>query len=662
MTATSSDVAPVDRDTLLSIYRTASRIRSFDSAARRVITKGEAFFIHYPVQGHEIISAAVAENMTDDDLMTATYRGTADEVACGVPLHELWAENMGRLTGGSKGKGGSMHISDPNHGLMVATGIVGAGLPIAVGLGLASKLRGDGRVTVCNFGDGATNIGAFHEAVNMATVWGLPILFVCQNNQYSEHTKLSATTKATNISERAKAYGITSIRADGGDPVDMYLKAKEAFEIIRNGDGPVLLEGVTFRLLGHVMSDQNEYMDQVDLAARREADSMPRFRSRLIADGLATDEELAKIEVDIDDEVEAAYKQASGDPWPGLDELSTDVYGTASVADEPGRDAPGKTMSMREAINQALDLALERDPNVFLMGEDVADSAGGGVFKVTGGLSAKHGEDRVRNTPIAEQAIIGAAIGASLVGMKPVAEIMFFDFVGVCFDQLANHAAKLRFMSGGQTPVPIVVRVGMVGGTPIGAQHSQSLEALLMHTPGLKIAYPSTAYDAKGMMLACIEDPDPCVFVECTGLYVTKDNVPDGYYTVPLGTAAVRREGSDVTIITWGRYVANALKAADELDGQGVSAEVIDMRSLSPLDMDTVLDSVRKTRKAVVVHEATRTCGPAAEIASRIHEEMHADLKGPVVRVTSPDSPVPTSFPLLSAYYPSVAGIVEAAK
>jgi pyruvate dehydrogenase E1 component beta subunit len=299
---------------------------------------------------------------------------------------------------------------------------------------------------------------------------------------------------------------------------------------------------------------------------------------------------------------------------------------------------------------------------VFLMGEDVADSAGGGVFKVTAGLSAKYGDDRVRNTPIAEQAIVGAAIGSAIAGLKPIPEVMFFDFIGVCMDQLTNHAAKLRYMSGGQTPIPMVLRVGMVGGQPIGAQHSQSLEAWLMHSPGIKVAYPSTAYDAKGLMAACIEDPDPCVFVECTMLYANKDNVPQEYYTIPLGTAAVRQEGSDVTIITYGRYVASSLKAAEALAAEGISAEVIDLRTLAPLDMETVLASVAKTKRAVVVHEAARTCGPAAEIATRIHEELHGELAGPVKRVTGGDSPVPTSFPLLAAYYPSVDSIVAAAK
>jgi pyruvate/2-oxoglutarate/acetoin dehydrogenase E1 component len=296
------------------------------------------------------------------------------------------------------------------------------------------------------------------------------------------------------------------------------------------------------------------------------------------------------------------------------------------------------------------------------MGEDVADSAGGGVFYVTQGLSAEFGEERVRNTPIAEEGIIGAGIGAAIGGYKPVTEIMFMDFVGVCMDQLANHAAKLRFMSGGRTPVNLTVRMGMVGGTPVGAQHSQSLEAVLMHTPGVKIVYPSTAYDAKGLIQACIDDPDPCVFVECTALMMQRSDVPDEAYSIPIGKAAVRREGKDVTLISYGRLMVAVNKAAERLAADGVDVEVVDLRSLAPLDDKTILASVGKTKRAVVVHEAVRTCGAGAEISSRIHEALHGQLAKPVLRVTAPDSPVPAASPLVAAFYPNVDDIVAACK
>ena len=661
MTATTE--TSLDREILLRIYETVARIRAFDDKAKQLISNAEAFFVHYPVRGHEIISAAVAAALEPDDFMTATYRGVADEIAKGVPMAEMWAEMLGKATGTSKGRGGPMHISDPAHGLMLCTGIVGAGMPVAVGLGLASKLQGDSRVTITNFGDGATNIGAFHESLNLASVWSLPVVFVCQNNQYGEHTRYSDTAKNPSVVDRAAGYAMKGIKVDGMDPEATYLAAKEAVEHARSGAGPVLLECVTFRTLGHVLSDKNEYMDQAHLAEQIANDPVPRFRSWMLEAGVADESALAEIDARVSSEVDATYEQAAADPLADPETAIEDNYGPASVADEPGEDAePNAKLTFRNAINQAMDQALEGDERVFIMGEDVADSAGGGVFHVTDGLSTKHGEERVRNTPISEEAIMGAAVGAAIAGLRPLPEIMFMDFLGVAFDQLANHAAKLRYMSGGRTPVPMTVRVNMVGGTPIGAQHSQSLEALLMHTPGLKVVFPSTPYDAKGLLLACIQDEDPCVFIESTALFMKRGMVPTEPYTIPIGKAAIRQAGDDVTLVGYGRLMAEVQKAAEQLAADGVTAEVIDLRSLAPLDMDTVLGSAAKTTRVVVVHEAVRTCGAGAEIAARVHEELHDTLSGPVRRVTAPDSSVPAPPGLVAAYYPNADDIIAACR
>ena len=663
MSLTTETKKTLDRGLLLQIYETVARIRAFDDKAKALISNAQAFFVHYPVRGHEIISACVSAAINEDDYMTATYRGVADEIAKGVPMHEMWAEMLGKQTGGSKGRGGPMHISDPAHGLMLCTGIVGAGMPVAVGLGLSSQLKSDGKVTITNFGDGATNIGAFHESLNLASVWLLPVVFVCQNNQYGEHTRYSDTSRNASVVDRAPAYGMKGIKVDGMDAVATYLAAKEAVDHARRGDGPVLLECVTFRTLGHVLSDKNEYMDPDQLAEQIAGDPVPRFRSWLIDEGVADEAALAEIEQKVSEEVDSSYEAAAADPPADPATVIEDNYGVGSDVAEPGDDAePNERLTFRNAINQAMDQAMARDDRVFVLGEDVADSAGGGVFHVTDGLSTKHGEHRVRNTPISEEAIMGASIGAAITGMRPVPEIMFMDFLGVAFDQLANHAAKLRYMSGGRTPVPMTVRVNMVGGTPIGAQHSQSLEAILMHTPGLKVVMPSTPYDAKGLLLACIEDEDPCVFIESTALFMKRGLVPTEPYTIPIGLAATRRSGDDVTIISYGRLMYDVLKAADQLAGEGISAEVIDLRSLSPLDMNTLLTSVARTKRAVVVHEAVRTCGAGAEIAARLHEELHDQLAGPVRRVTAPDSSVPAPAGLVAAFYPSVDDIVAACR
>jgi pyruvate/2-oxoglutarate/acetoin dehydrogenase E1 component len=317
-------------------------------------------------------------------------------------------------------------------------------------------------------------------------------------------------------------------------------------------------------------------------------------------------------------------------------------------------------VTMAQAINMALDEALAADPGVFLLGEDLVDPAGG-VMQVTKGLSTKYGRDRVRETPISEQAILGAAIGAAMAGMRPVAEIMIMDFFAVCLDQLANHAAKLRFMSGGRTHVPMTVRCLATGGFQMGAQHSQMLESWLMHVPGLKVVVPSTPADAKGLLTACIRDDDPCVFVEPAALYSIGGPVPAGEHVVPLGLADVKRPGSDVTLITYGRQIHDCLGAAAQLEGE-IDVEVIDLRSLVPWDAETMLESVARTRRAVVVHQAVRRCGAGAEIAAFLSEELFGTLEAPVLRVTGKNTPVPYAKELEDHHLPSIADVVDAVR
>jgi pyruvate/2-oxoglutarate/acetoin dehydrogenase E1 component len=316
-----------------------------------------------------------------------------------------------------------------------------------------------------------------------------------------------------------------------------------------------------------------------------------------------------------------------------------------------------RELNLSAAVASAIDLAMAIDPAVICLGEDIAEPIGG-VFKTMKGLSTKYGTDRVRATPISEQAIIGAAIGAALGGYRPIADIMFFDFTMVCADQLANHAAKLRYMSGGRTPVPIAVST-TIGSGRFGAQHTQSLEAWFMHIPGLKVVMPSNAADGRGLMLSCIFDDDPCLFIQHSGLlFNPKGAVPDGDVRIPLGSANVRRVGTDVSVITYGAFVQPCEEAAAELAGEGIDTEVIDLRTLSPLDCDTVVNSVRKTGLALVVHGATKFCGPGAEVAAMIHEELHDDLRGPVGRLGAPYAPIPFATEL--DVFPSSARVADA--
>jgi 2-oxoisovalerate dehydrogenase E1 component len=668
-----SKLNPADRQHLLGIYRTMTRIAEADRAIQRSLSAGELQFQYYPAGGQEAIPAAIAPLLTRDDPMVITYRCIHDIVAKGTPMREVMAEMYGRLAGTSKGKGGPMHLSDPRSGLMVTTGIVGGGVPIANGLALAAQLAGTGRVTVVSFGDGATSTGAFHEALVLAAVWQLPVVFVCQNNQYAEYTAVAEYTRTRDFARHAGAYEIPAVRVDGTDPVAVHAAAQEAIARARGGGGPGFIEAVCHRLQGHAFGSETTHMDQQALAAALRDAPVPRFRARLVADGVCAEADVAALDAAAKAEVADAIEFARAAPLPDAAELYTDVFSSTAAIPDLDRRPPAaavaatsagatKPMTMGAAINDALDLALARDPRVFLLGEDIADPAGG-VVKTTYGLSTKHGRDRVRPTPIAESAIVGAGIGAALAGMRPVAEIMINDFFEVCMDQVANHAAKLRYMSGGRTKVPLTIRTltaGFVGS--FGAQHSQSLEGWLAHTPGLKIAYPSTPHDAKGLLLACIEDDDPCIFFEPMRLYFAPGPVPEGWYTVPLGQAALRRPGRDLTIISWGWPLADVLSAAKKLAGEGIDAEVLDLRTIVPLDVPALLESVARTRRALVVHAAVEFGGFGAEIAALLHSRLHDRLLRPVARVGARYTPVPFSQALEPHHFPGEARILEAAR
>lgn len=660
----------IEPTVLVEIYRQMSRIHEVDKAMRSGLSSGRFQFTYWPMTGQEAIPATLASLTDANDYMVTIYRGIHDQVAKGVPLKGLFAEALARKEGLNKGKGGSPHISDPASGSMLTTAIVGGGAPIANGLALAAKMRGEGRVTVVNFGDGATSIGAVHEAMNLAGVWKLPIIFLCQNNQIGEYTRIPDYTASPDFAGRAAGYGFAGFRVDANDPIAFHAVMKEVVEDVRAGRGPVFVEAVTLRLGTHAGFSPNELLTKEELEAGRLDWPVPKTRALLIDSGICSEAELAQIDGEAAAEVAEAVAFATASDPIDEDDMFHDVY--ADVADVPRRgvyplrDEEGpvsgetKMMAMYEAIISAQDLALAADPGVFLLGEDIGDPPGG-VFKTTAGLQTKWGKERVRPTPIAEQAIIGAATGAALVGMRPVAEIMFCDFIGVTMDQIANHAAKQRYMSGGATNVPMTMRILCAGGLGgFGAQHSQSLESWLLHVPGLKVVYPSTTLDARGLLSSCIFDDDPCVHLESMALIfgAPKQEVPLGEYRIPLGVAKVRREGTDISLISFGWQVHQCMAAAEELAKEGVSAEVIDLRSLMPLDYHRVLDSVKKTRRALVVHAATEFCGLGSEIASTINEELFSILKAPASRFGAYYTPISFSKEIEAAQMPNKASII----
>lgn len=659
----------IDNDTLIEIYRQMSRIHEVDKAIQAGLSSGKFMFTYWPMTGQEGIPAAIAPLITSEDHMVTIYRGIHDQVAKGVPLKGLFAEALGRIDGVNKGKGGSPHISDPSSGSMLTTAIVGAGAPIANGLALAEKMRGTDKVTIVNFGDGATSIGAVHEAMNLAGVWKLPVIFMCQNNLIGEYTPIPEYTASEDFTARAEALGFRGVKLNGNDPIEFYNGMKEIIADVRSGKGPVFVEAMTLRLGPHAGVGWSHLIKKEELDAAKKAWPVPATRAHLLEQGICTEEELSAIDEAAKAEVAEAVEFALASEVTGEDEMLLDVYGDPTVVPKRGQrdkreaEAPHtgetKQMAMFEAVQDALDLAMQLDDQVYCLGEDIGDDPGG-VFKCFKGMQTKWGE-RIRPTPIAEQAIIGAATGSALVGMRPVAEIMFCDFVGVCMDQIVNHAAKQRYMSGATTTVPMTVRMiagGGIGG--FGAQHSQSTEAMLLHNPGMKIVYPSTPTEAKGLLLSCIFDEDPCIQFESMMLtYALKEEVPVGDYRIPLGVAKVKREGTDVSLITYGWQVMHCLQAAEALAQEGISAEVIDLRTLLPLDYDRILASVEKTGRALVVHAATEFCGLGSEIASTINEQLFAKLKAPASRFGAAYAPIAYSKTIETAQIPH-AGTIAA--
>ena len=634
---------------LLEMYRRMRRIRRFEERASELYKATEIpGFLHLSI-GQEASAVGACWPLTERDGITSTHRGHGHVLAKGLDAASMMAELMGKETGTCHGRGGSMHIADPGLGVYGANGIVGAGLPIAGGVATAAKLRGAGDVVVAFFGDGAVAQGMFHEAVNLAAVWDLPIVFFCENNGYSEFSPAAEQHRAP-LSARAAGYGIGYDRVNGNDVVAVARMMTEIVRRLRDGGGPILVEAETYRWHGHYEGDPERYRSPEEVSAAKDADPLLIARRHMATAGI----DLAAadaIDKEVDEEIESAVESARTAPEPAPETLHDFVSAPRPQIPEPlpvPRDA--EIFRSMDAVRLALEHELAADPDVFVAGIDVG--AGGNVFGLTRGL-AQAFPGRVRDTPISESAIVGLAVGAAMAGMKPVVEVMYMDFLGVCLDMLLNQAAKLRFMTGGRAALPLVVRTQFGAGRSSGSQHSQSLEAMLAHIPGLTVVMPANPADTYGLLRAAIQDPNPVVFVENRLQYGLKAPRPPADHVVPLGKAKVVRAGTDVTLVSWSRMVQDCLAAAELLAAEGVSVEVVDLRTISPLDRETVLGSLAKTSRLVIAHEAVRDFGVGAELAAMAVDEGFWHLDAPVTRVAPPSTPVPYAPSLERVWLPS---------
>jgi len=674
--------------------------------------------------GQEGASVGACSALVLKDYITSTHRGHGDSLARGccairamsdellrkrVPhslavqheelldqaleehVYRTIAELFGKEDGYCRGRGGSMHIADFTVGHLGANAIVGGSVPIATGAAMGLRYRQSGGVVCCFAGDGAYNNGVVLESLNWAAQaqftneiagdrsFGIPIVFFVLNNHYAMTGRSdNEVTGVTHLAQRAAGFADNRMHAEiinGMDVLATRDAVLRAGQGCREGLGPYFFDVDTYRYFGHSLSDpRNEYRTRDEEAAWKAVDPILNFEKQLLECGVLDQQGIADVKKKVRERnARAAVRAAqAADPPPAdvIKYMYTDTF-VENVPPEfakveileplPPIKRTNGEITYRDAIKEAVIEEMQRDSRVIFYGEDVAEY--GGAFKLSKGLLEMFGRARVFNAPISEAAICGTAVGAAMIGLRPVVELMYMDFLLMSGDQVGNQASKWHYMSGAQVEVPMVLRVSVGAGKGYGGQHSQTLESTVVHIPGMYVIYPSTAYDAKGLMKSAIRDNNPVMFVESQGLYNEKGPVPQEEYLVPLGVAEVKRAGSDITLVAYGPSVPLALKAADRLEAEsGVSAEVIDLRSLVPLDIETVLMSVQKTGRCVVISQAVSIGSFTGEVASRIQQEVFDYLDAPVVRVGAKNGIAPQSHVLEAVFYPRVEDIVTAAK
>jgi 2-oxoisovalerate dehydrogenase E1 component len=658
-------------DEAVAMWRTILLTRRLDQKIWALNRMGKAPFA-VSCQGHEGAQIGSAWALRGGaDVVLPYYRDTGVMVALGMTPREILEAVFAREADPSSG-GRQM----PNHWgssrLRVITGSspIATHIPHAAGVALAAKMRGEDTAVVCYFGDGAASKGDFHEAMNFAGIHGLPLVAICENNGYAISVPMAKESAVENIAEHAHQYRCFGMIVDGNDPLDVYGATLGAVHRARRGEGPSLIECKTYRYLSHTSDDDDRtYRTPQEVEAWRKKDPFQRLKQYLIEQRLLTEAQEAELESEVTAEIEEALKGAEASPAPEPPAAFQKVFARPlrPVAGVPAEyaasqdgigpaeatngavpaDAPVRTFV--DTVRETMRGAMAADERVFVLGEDVGNR--GGVFKATDGLITEFGEHRVVDMPLAESAIIGVAIGAALHGLLPIAEIQFADFIHPAFDQLVSEAARIHYRSNGDFSVPMVVRAPYGGGVHGALYHSQSVESLFAHVPGLKVVIPSTPADLKGLLLESLDDPDPVLFLEHKKMYRSiKGPVPEGHWRVPIGVAEIVRPGTDATIVTYGLQRHLAVEAAERLADEGVGEiEVLDLRTISPLDREAIIASACRTGRVLVVSEDNHSFSVAAEVVAVVAEAAFYDLDAPVMRLATADVPSMPYAPALEA-------------
>jgi 2-oxoisovalerate dehydrogenase E1 component len=640
-----TELQGLDTTTLQHLYTQLLKPRLIEEKMLNLLRQGRISKWFSGI-GQEAISVGAACALQPDELIFTMHRNLGVFTARNMPLDRMFCQWQGKRLGYTKARDRSFHFGAMEHHIVGMISHLGPQLSLAAGVAMAHKLRREGKVSLAFTGEGATSQGEFHEALNVASVWKLPVIFLIENNGYGLSTRPSEQYACKDLVDRAQGYGMRSAKIDGNNILEVYNTISKVAAELRENPEPFLLECVTFRMRGHEEASGTKYVPKELMEEWAKKDPLDNFEHLLLENGVVTPEFRKNLEDTYKKDIQAAVEVMFNEPEPVADteEELADVYAPAPPVVAPtGAD---RELRFIDAISEGLREGMQKHPELVLMGQDIADY--GGVFKITQGFVDSFGKERVRNTPLCESAIVGIGLGLSLKGMKSMVEMQFADFVTCGFNQIVNNLAKLHWRWG-QT-ADVVVRMPTGGGTGAGPFHSQSNEAWFTHVPGLKVVFPSTPEDAKGLLLAALADPNPVMYFEHKALYRSISGmVPEGYYTVEIGKARQVRSGNDVSIITYGMGVQWAEQAADRL---GISADIVDLRSLVPLDYEAITATVKKTNRVLILHEDTLFGGIGGEIAAWISENLFEYLDAPVLRAASLDTPVPFAIPLEQNFFP----------
>ena len=659
----------LNRDLLLDLFRRMQVIRQCEEQLARSHQRGLIHGACHTYVGQEAIAVGVCAHLREDDVVFSTHRGHGHALAKGLPPGELMAELYGRQTGCSRGRGGSMHLFAPEIGMMGTSGIVGPCILQAAGAGYSFKLLKSDHVAVAFFGDGAVNNGAFHEGLNLAGIWKLPVLFVCENNQFATEVPFRYAAGNPGVAQRGAMYGMPGIEVDGNDIQDVHKIAGEAVRRARTGLGPTLIECKTYRTRAHAegMGDFG-YRTKEEVEEWKTRCPIVNLRKRLTDAGGKNGQpdleaQLNAIAAEVAELIAKAHEFAENSPWPDPVTATSHVYDEPASQEHRSAERAPHPLARREitymkATHEALAQEMARNPSIFVLGEGIGKR--GGNFKTTEGLFDLYGPERLRDTPISERGFVGLACGAAMTGTRPVVDFMFADFILDSVGETLNQIAKMQYMSSGRIRMPLLLR-GCIGiGHSAATHHSGNYYPMYAHFPGLRVVVPSTPYDAKGLLIRSLRCFDPVLFLEHRECLSAKGPVPEEDYEIEFGKAAIVREGKDLTVVALANMVRKTLEVCKRLEQEGVSVELIDPRTVSPLDSETILQSVYKTGRLLIVDEAFAPFGLGAEVAARVVEAGFDDLDAPIRRLHGAFSPTPYSPPLEKAVVPQSEDIERA--